>query len=99
MHDPTVRAWVVQLSESGFTFGPLPGLFGVDGVYACRIGAGHVEAVVLRTADTADAVRVSDHFDAGNPLAAPDVLWSGSGTVSQVVDALLNLPSPWPREG
>jgi hypothetical protein len=94
LHDQVMLARMVELWRSGFTFGPLPGLFGVDGVYACRIGPGQVEAVVLRASDSADGIRVTDSFDPARPFLAPEVLWSASGTVAAVVDTL---PSPQPR--
>jgi hypothetical protein len=96
--EPAARTRITLLRHNGFQFGPLPDLQGgVTGLYACRVIPGAVEALLLRNHATAFAVRVPNTFDPGAPFAIPAVMWSRSGMITEVVDALLGLPSPESR--
>lgn len=83
---------IAQLRALGFVIRPLPNPFGeVDGLHATRTGLGWVDSVVIRGPEYAVAVRTMDTFTLADPFAEPEVSWTESGDVVEVVDKLLAL--------
>jgi hypothetical protein len=70
--------------DAGFRFQQFP-----EGISGARTRAGTIEVLLVR--DTADCVAARyrlDDLERPQPLA----LWSASGTVRDIIDALLALP-------